>query len=558
MIANTPSGQVAGRVVDTPDGPVSAFLGMPYAQASGIASRFRRAERVPGHRDMLDATSPAPPVPQNPEPFRGGRAPSAWSEVGSLSANVWAPRGASGAPVMVWVHGGGYVNGTISSSTTEGARLAAAGGVVVVALSYRLGALGFFPAAAALGEGFEDAANLGILDLVTGLEWVRDNIAAFGGNPGAITIFGQSAGAAAVGTILGMPAAQGLFQRAIMQSGTAERVRTPDQASEASERFLHANGLTATAARDLLTWPAERVLEAQQAFTDVIARETIGMPLPFQPVIDDRNIPSLPVDAVRSGASADVDLIVGTNLNEGSFFTAMAGPSMRTDEELDRALEGLARVHVPAGSPSELAAQYRAELGQELGASPRPEQAVESFLTDVQYRQPSNRLLDARAQAAGKTFAYLFSWASPTVPALGSCHTLELPFVFRQLDNPENHGLIGGDAPVWLSESMSGAWTSFAASGIPGLPETAWPEYDSAGRRTMAWNSDASVVTDPRGGLRRWWADAKRDARQAGRPRERTSHKAELPRPRGGRGSSGHCLNTVCARRDSNPQPSDP
>ena len=173
--------------------------------------------------------------------------------------------------------------------------------MVVVALSYRLGVFGFLPAFAELGEGFEDAANLGILDLITGLEWVRENVAAFGGDPSLVTVFGESAGAAAVATLLGMPRSRGLFRRAIMQSGTAERARTPDQAADVSERFLRASGLTPATARELLAWPAERVLDAQRAFTEVVAAESIGIPLPYQPVIDGRSIPRLPLDAVRDG-----------------------------------------------------------------------------------------------------------------------------------------------------------------------------------------------------------------------------------------------------------------
>ncbi len=329
MIVATPLGPVAGRGVETPDGSVALFLGIPYAEAPGASARFRAAAPARAHRDVMDATSPAPVVPQDPDVFRAmlGMPADPWSEVGSLSANVWAPEGARDLPVLVWVHGGGYVGGSNSSPRTDGARLAAAEGVVVVALSYRLGVFGFLPAFRELGEGFEDASNLGILDLVTGLEWVRENVAAFGGDPALVTLFGQSAGAAAVATLLGMPRTAGLFRRAILQSGTAERARTPAQAADASARFLHAAGLTAATSRDLLAWPAERVLDAQRAFTEVVAAESVGLPLPYQPVIDGRSIPMLPVDAVRAGVGGDVDLIVGTNLDEGSFATTMGEAS---------------------------------------------------------------------------------------------------------------------------------------------------------------------------------------------------------------------------------------
>ncbi len=512
MIVATPLGPVAGRETETPGGSVAQFLGVPYAEAPGASGRFRPAAPARGHREVRDATTPAPVVPQDPEVFRAmlGMPTDPWSETGSLTANVWAPVVAEGLPVMVWVHGGGYVGGSHSSPRTDGARLAASEGVVVVALSYRLGVFGFLPSFAELGEGFEDAANLGILDLVTGLEWVRENVSAFGGDPALITVFGESAGAAAVATLLGMPSTRGLFGRAILQSGTAERARTLDQAADVSARFLHAVGLTAASSRDLLAWPAERVLEAQRAFTEVVAAESVGLPLPYQPVIDGRSIPLLPLDAVRAGVGGDVDLIVGTNLNEGSFVTSMGEASARTDERFAEALETLAGQNVSAATPVETATRYRAELGAELGRPPTPTESLEAFLSDVQYRQPSNRLLEARASASAGTYSYLFTWPSPTVPELGSCHTLDLPFVFRQLDHPENVPLVGDEPPALLSTAMSGAWATFAATGEPVVRGTEWPAYVAAQRATIRWDADIEVAHDPRGGLRRWWVDARR------------------------------------------------
>jgi para-nitrobenzyl esterase len=509
MIAHTPLGPVVGRVLDTPDGAVAAFLGVPYADAPGASARFRPAAAARGHRDVITAISPAPVVPQDPDVFRSmlGMPPEAWSEAGSLTANVWAPVDAVGLPVMVWVHGGGYVGGSNSSPRTNGARFATAGDVVVVALSYRLGVFGFLPSFAELGDGFEDASNLGILDLITGLEWVRDNVESFGGDPAQVTVFGQSAGAAAVGTMLGMPRARGLFCRAIMQSGTAERARSQNQAAEVSSRFLHAAGLTAQTSRDLLEWPADRLLQAQQAFTAVVARDSVGLSLPYQPVIDGRSIPQMPLEAVRQGVGGEVDVIVGTNLNEGTFFTTMGDESLLTDVRFTEGLETLAGQHFRGAAPGDVVSAYRSELGAELGRAPTPAEAVDAFLSDVHYRQPSNRLLEARAAASGGTYSYLFSWPSRTIPGLGSCHTLELPFVFRLLGHAENTPLVGDKPPAELSDAMNGAWSSFARTGEPVVSGLAWPVYESEQRATLCWDTDVGVMDDPRGGLRRWWAE---------------------------------------------------
>ncbi|MET0780633.1 MAG: carboxylesterase family protein, partial [Microbacterium sp.] len=279
---------------------------------------------------------------------------------------------------------------------------------------------------------------------------------------------------------------------------------------------LHAIGLTPATTRQLLEWPAERVLEAQQAFTDVVARETVGLPLPYQPVIDGRSIPRLPLEAIRAGEGSEVDLIVGTNLNEGSFFTTMGEASMRTDQRFTEALQKLTGQNLPLPAAADVSASYRAQLETELGRSPSVAEAVEAFLSDVQYRQPSNRLLEARAAASGHTYSYLFSWPSPTVPGLGSGHTLELPFVFGRLDHLENIPLVGDSPPVALSEAMTVAWASFAATGEPVVAGSAWPDYDREGRATVQWDSDIDVTSDPRGGLREWWIDAREGAVERG------------------------------------------
>ena len=352
-----------------------------------------------------------------------------WAEAGSLTANVWAPVGARDLPVMVWVHGGGYVGGSNSSPRTDGARLAAAGQVVVVALSYRLGVFGFFPAFAELGDGFEDAANLGILDLIAGLEWVRDNVSAFGGDPGVVTAFGQSAGAAAVGTMLGMPRARGLFRRAIMQSGTAERARTPDEAGEVSGRFLHASGLTPETSRDLLDWPAERLLAAQRAFAEVIARGDGGAAAPVPAGHRWAQHPS-PAARCRAGWGGERcrpdrghEPQRRQLLHRDGRAAARAPtsgsprPSKLSRAELPRLTPRL-RCHRATGPSS------KHELGRDAD-SPRDRRGASSPTCSTGSRAIAcSRLGRGHRVVRSPTCS---SWLEPRhVPGLGSCHTLEI------------------------------------------------------------------------------------------------------------------------------------
>ncbi|MFT4215155.1 MAG: carboxylesterase family protein [Microbacterium sp.] len=512
-MAATATGEVAGLAVETAHGPVRVYRGVPYADAE----RFRPPAAPPAWSGVRDATRDSAAVPQNPDlAFSMLGLPQApWSEHGSLTANVWAPGSSHGVasdalPVMVWVHGGGYVTGSNSSPMNDPLPLAAAERVVVVALNYRLGVFGFPPAAPLLGEGYEDAANLGLLDLVAGLEWVQQNIAAFGGDPARVTVFGESAGGAAVATLLGMPRSRGLFSRAIVQSGTAERARTADEAAVAAELFLHGAGLPPASARELLTWPAERLLEAQESFTALVARESVGLPLPFLPAIDGRSLPALPLEAIAAGEGDEVELIVGTNRNEAGLFRAFGPPS--TPAQDAQRLEDLVSRVLGATDSCEYVEAVSAARRAEVDAG----DALEAFLTDVQYRQPTNRLLAARARAGvAPTRAYQFCWPSPAFGGrLGSVHTLEIPFVFGLTDRPEHQLFLEGAAPAALSQAMMQAWGGFARTGVPTSPLLPpWPAHDADERLTMVFDETSRVASDPYGPLRRFWIDARSPGR---------------------------------------------
>lgn len=507
-LVSTPLGSVRGTRQILDGLPVHSFRGVPYAESPAGQRRFLPPVPARPWEGIRDCTVPGAMAPQNPDDFTPPSAgfASLWDEASCLNLNIWtpAPDGAR-RPVMVWIHGGAYVTGSNNGSMHDGGPLAAATDVVIVAINYRLGAFGFLHLPQLLGPGYEDSSNAGLLDQLAAMRWVAGNIAAFGGDPANVTVFGESAGAAAIGTLLGMPASEGLFRRAIMQSGTAERFRTAGESAEVALDFLRMCGLDEARAGELLSLPASRLLAAQKMLIDAAAPLSFGVPLPFQPTVGTAALPDPPLDAVRNGRSSAVDLLVGTNLNEGSFAVEIRPDYPSDPPRFEDRVELVLGGYCP--DPARARTGFAAALADSLGKEPDGREQLEACLADLQYRQPSNRLLDARQGSAGATFSYLFTWASPALGGkLGACHALEIPFVFRQTGNREARFLTGGTAPTHLSGMMSGAWAAFARAGTPeapGLPE--WPLYSVPERHTMILDGKPGVRADPRASLREFW-----------------------------------------------------
>jgi para-nitrobenzyl esterase len=308
-----------------------------------------------------------------------------------------------------------------------------------------------------------------------------------------------------------MPASEGLFRRAIMQSGTAERFRRPEDSALISSAFLELCGLDAASARELLVLPVERLLEAQAALERRVAAGSFAVPLPFQPTVGTPSLPVPPLDSVRSGINQGVDLLVGTNLNEGSFAVEMRPAAPGDPDYPERA----AAVLAGAGIPPSQAPAYTEALAGVLSRQPAGKELLEAAIADSLYRQPSNQLLAARHQAAvgdakagggrGRNFAYLFTWRSPAMGGkLGACHALDIPFVFRHLDAPEAAFLTRGRAPQSLSDAMSGAWAAFAHTGTPGTAALAWPGYGQE-RNMMVLDAGPRLEADPRREIREFF-----------------------------------------------------
>jgi carboxylesterase type B len=413
-----------------------------------------------------------------------------------LNLNVWTPDpAAAGLPVMVWVQGGMF---ELSSLASYDGRHFARDGVVCVAFNWRVGAEGFLY----LDDG---DANLGLLDQVAALQWVRDDIAAFGGDPGNVTVFGESAGAMSIGTLLSIPRAEGLFRRAIVQSGAAHQV-TPAETARRIGRYL-AERLGVPPTREALAAvPVQRLLAAQAELkADLLAHpdpdrwggEVVASTLLWQPVIDGEVLPGPPMDRIAAGAGAQVDVIAGTNTDDWRVFRVLGGD---LDEFTDEILTGPVDVYgyralAAYGLPVETAlAAYRAAY-PDAG----PGDLLAAVETDWFVRVPAIRLADAHANTTSGTYMYEFAWPSP---GLGAVHALEIPFVFDTLnkDLPLLGPLLGPNPPQELADAMHAAWISFATNGDPG-----WPAYDLGRRATMRFDTTSQVVDDPRSWERALW-----------------------------------------------------
>ncbi|MHA6794261.1 carboxylesterase/lipase family protein [Pseudonocardia bannensis] len=492
-VVKTVHGELRGSVADG----VHAFLGVPYAAPPSGADRLGPPRRVEPWEGVRDATryGAAPPQVAPPE-SAGSDWDTAVAGEDCLNLNIWTPDpGAAGLPVMVWVQGGMFEFGC--TAAYNGSHFAR-DGVVCVVINWRVGADGFL----AVDDG---TANLGLLDQVAALEWVRENIAAFGGDPATVTVFGESAGAMSIGTLLSMPRAEGLFRRAIAQSGAAHQVISAETAHRIG-RYL-AEKLNVPPTREAIAAvPVERLLRAQAELkAELLAQpdpgrwgqEVVTSTLLWQPVIDGEVVPGPPIDRIAAGAGAQVDLIVGTNTDDWRLFRVLSGD---IDQITDEVLTGPVGVHgyqalAAYGLPVETAlAAYRAAY-PDAG----PGDLLAAVQTDWWVRIPAIRLADAHVNATSRTYMYEFTWPAP---GLGAVHALEIPFVFDTLSTDARlfGPLLGDDPPQQLADTMHAAWISFATSGDPG-----WPRYDLNRRTTMRFNTTSQAVDDPRAWERALW-----------------------------------------------------
>lgn len=507
--ATTRSGPVQGAVLAADNRhqrPVTRFLGMAFGAPISGPARFGAPQREAPWTDVRDATSYGAFCPQSvsvTSTLFGSSAKPGADEC--LNLNVWTPGNDDGArPVMVWIHGGAYVTGTGSIPWYDGQRFASNHDVVVVTINYRLGALGYLDVSTLVPDAVDLATpNAGLLDQIAALEWVGDCIAAFGGDPANVTVFGESAGAFSIGTLLGAPAARGLFRRAILQSGAAAHISSPERAARMAQAFLDALGVPAT--RDGIASLADRGIDEILAASEAAAtkvKEADG--LPWQPSTGTASLPEHPHDVVRAGTWQGIDVLLGTTRDEMRMFTAF-DPALRAIDA-DGIRQRLSGSVGPAAAET-ITDAYLADVPERSAADTWSE-----ISTDEVFRVPAHRLATALHEGgANSMWAYEFVWPTPVFGGLlGSCHALEIPFVFDNLHQP-GVAMLTGDAPErqLIADLLHPAWASFARHGDPNVdaspkaPE--WLSWDPDERHTLAVSVEPELVSDLRGeALRRW------------------------------------------------------
>lgn len=474
-----------GRYRGLREAGVSAFKGIRY----GRAARFARAVAEPFDGPPVDATQFGPVCPQR------GMAEAPQSE-DCLFLNVWTPEAHPGAgrAVMVYFHGGAYANGSVTDPLTQGAHLAAGGDVVVVSVNHRLGPLGY-AWLRPLDAQAADSGNLGQLDLILALQWVRDHIAAFGGDPARVMVFGQSGGGAKIATLMAMPAARGLFHAAATMSGQQVQASGPGHALARTRAWLARMGLGDDSVPALRALPVERLIAALDAIDPIM-----GGGVYFGPVLDMTNLPRHPFWPDAAPQSLHVPMILGNVRDETRAFLDPRGPKLAglTWDNLPQRMAAEVKIDL---DPQWVVQHYRAQA---------PDWSVEQiyYAATTAGRSWPGQVIEADARAAAgaeHTWVYQLDRPSPRDSLRGAAHTDDLPYVFGTLDAPGSYS--GTDATARaLSATMMAAFAGLARTGRPGL--ATWQPYRLPARGTMVFDAVSRMVDDPRGWQRRLWSTA--------------------------------------------------
>jgi para-nitrobenzyl esterase len=478
-VVTTASGSVRGRILRG----VRQFTGIPYAEPPIGPLRFKAplpAKPWPGE---LDATQPAATPPQDADPAMPPVVPIAED---CLQLNVWAPLSPGSYPVLVWIYGGGNSSGASNQPPYQGERFAR-DGVVCVSINYRVGVLGFLELGTVPGASDAGSGNNALRDQVLALQWIRDNIAAFGGDPQNVTIAGQSAGAWNCATLLVLPAAKGLFHRAILASGAADAVYSLERAADFGSRFVARLG----GAHRLYEASVQEILAAQHA-----TQAEFPEPLPFLPVVDGKFLPAEPLALLRTGVASAVTTMVGHTHDEARYIFDAAHADSPVARKMLR--------HVSAAVLPTIMDRYQRAF-PDLSPGERMLRILSADLVGI----PTLRIAEAQVGSGATVYYYHLRYAVAHGPfGSYSPHGIDVPLIFEHVDTAFARNVFGysaGDLP--MAQRVHTAWVSFIQSGkvTAGLPH--WPAYDLSRRRVMTIvGPDPGVVDDPERVERDIWA----------------------------------------------------
>ncbi|RVW02719.1 carboxylesterase/lipase family protein [Rhodococcus xishaensis] len=502
LVVETRLGPVRGY----PDGPVFSWKGIPYAMPPTGKLRFRSPVTPEPWSLVLDAGAFGAMAPQGQDtsvPLD----PSLRIDEDCLTINVWGPRpDGTPRPVMVWVHGGAYCLGSSAQAVYDGRLLAERGDVVVVTFNYRLGALGFLDLSSFSTADRTFESNLGLRDQIAALEWVRDNIAAFGGDPTEVTLFGESSGAGSITTLMTVPKAAGLFHRAIAQSPPATSVYGAERAATVARRFLEILELPVGRVADLFDMPAGQLVEACDILVNEVPTRVPGT-LAVAPVVDRDLVPRYPVTAFQQGYSHRIPLIIGSNKDEASIFKFTGSSLMPVSSEaVQQMFAGLAEDN------PELSAVRLAEI---VAAYPdsTTSRGVLAISTDAAFRMPALWVADAHSRHS-PTWMYRFDHATPMLKAarIGAAHATELPYVFGTFGtlNPDPTFWLGGRrSAIEVAGRVQRRWLAFAQHAVPAALDGSkhWAPYTPETRLTLLIDHRDSLVADPDREMRVAWGD---------------------------------------------------
>ena len=497
-IAETATGKVRGYIRDG----IYTYKGIPYGDTTAGGGRFQPAREAKPWTGVRSSMQYGRVCPQGP---RGTWNDDEESWLFSyddgvqgedcLRVNIWTPGidDNKKRPVMVWLHGGGFVSGSCQEHRSyDGERLSRRGDVVIVSLNHRLGPLGYLNLAS-YGEKYASSAHLGMLDIVLALEWVRDNITNFGGDPGNVTIFGQSGGGGKVGTLMAMPAAQGLFHRAIVQSGSFLRAVLPERSAILTQAFLDELNLSPSQLDQLQTLPLQKLIEAGDAALlkthphAPLVWSRVADQLGWGPVMDGKLLPQHPFDPAAPAISARVPMLIGTTLNE--FTTSLNHPENEamTEAEVQKRLGKMYGIH-----PDDIIDVFRASHPD---AKPFD---IFSLAMTAQVRQGAIIQAERKTAQGAAAYLYWFTWKTPVLDGRPrSIHCCDLPFCFDNTDRSENL-TGGGPGPRALAANVSEAWIHFARSGNPnhaGLSN--WPAFSAENCPTMIFDTQCKLQDNP-------------------------------------------------------------